>query len=347
MSAIHPFKAITPIIGLEYKIHDHFLHIRSNCDLDTKCYEQKIIYINSILEQNLLYAHNNEKFYCCRISNNTFSMVGLVALVEVDAVDKTIFRHERCINLKRNHYLDYFKKYKTQITPVILMHEKIEQIQISLNNIVNQQNPFFSVKDHEYQYDLWKVDEISYYQKLYNSIGQFLVADGHHRLSLLRELSVNGLITAFLISTCSIKSSNIYRKYLEVSSASKKTLLSFLDSNFGIQKINNKNDIDQFKTLFFKIDNSIYQIINSDDTFIRQRILEFLDATINYKNNKLNFCNFLYNPDESSFMSSTARVSMLMPALQITGDIKNTPIYPPHSTLFHPKLPEGLISFHF
>ena len=347
MSVIHPFRAITPIDGLgEYEVYNHFLRMQSDYDVTTKCYEQKVIYINNILEQNLLHLHSDKNFYCCRISTNTFSIIGLIALVEVDAVDKTIFRHERCVNLKRDCYLEHFKKHKTQIAPIILIHEEIEQIKVSLNKIVNQQNPFFSIKDHEYQYDLWKIDDISYYKKLYNPILQFLVADGHHRLSSVQALSSNGLITAFLTSAHDIKSSNIYREYLDVSSISKKTLFSFLDTNFSTQKINNKNDIFEFNTLFFKIDNNIFQIINSDNTFVRQKILEFLDTKINYKNHKLNFYNFLYDPYKNMFTDSIVDVSMLIPALQVANDIRNTPVYPPHSTLFYPKLPEGLVSFH-
>lgn len=345
MSEIHPFRAITPIIyGMEYKIHDHFLHVQNNCDVNTKCYEQKIIYINNLLKQNLLHLHSSENFYCCRISSSTFSVVGLIALVEVDAIDKTIFRHERCVNLKKDRYLDYFKKYKTQITPIILMHEANEQINVTLNKIVTQKNALFSVKDYEYQYDLWKVDNTSYYKKLYNPIRQFLVADGHHRLSSVRTLSTNGFVTALMISSNNIKSSNIQREYLDVSSSSKKMLLSFLDTNFGIQKITNNDLHDK---ICLRIEGNIYQIINSDDAFARQEILEFFDNHINYKNQKLNFYNSLYNDQNKGLFTNDTDISMFIPAFQITNEIKNSPIYPPHSTLFYPKLPEGLVSFCF
>lgn len=347
MSAIYPFRAITPIDGLEYEIHNHFVHMSNNCDITNKCYKQKIIYINNILKQNLLRLHSSENFYCCRISSNKFSIIGLIALVEVNAIDKTIFRHERCIHLKKDRYLDYFKKYRTQIAPIILMHEENKQINLKLNEIVNQLNTICSIKDHEYCYDLWKVDNVSYYKNLYHPIHNFLVADGHHRLSSLRELSSNGMIAAFLISATDIKSSNIYREYLDVSSSSRKILLSFLDTNFEIQKIENNDNIKVFDKICLKIEGIIYQIINSDNDLVRREILEFLDKHINYKNKRLNFCNFIHNSGENRFIDSTTSVSMLIPALQVTNNIQNFPIYPPHSTLFYPKLPEGLISSRF
>ena len=60
MSVIHPFRAITPIDGLgEYEVYNHFLRMQSDYDVTTKCYEQKVIYINNILEQNLLHLHSD------------------------------------------------------------------------------------------------------------------------------------------------------------------------------------------------------------------------------------------------------------------------------------------------
>jgi uncharacterized protein (DUF1015 family) len=37
-------------------------------------------------------------------------------------------------------------------------------------------------------------------------------------------------------------------------------------------------------------------------------------------------------------------ISMLIPAFKIMNEIDKLPLYPPHSTLFYPKLPDGLIS---
>ena len=155
MTNIYPFKAITPITGLEYKIHNKFIfYPDKKFDFGAEFYEKKLVYINDLLKQNLLHKHALENFYCCKISNRYFSVTGLIALVNTDLVNKTIFRHERCIDIKEETYLDNFKKYKTQISPIILVHEDNCQIDRGLNDIINQDIPLFAIDDDEYKYKI-------------------------------------------------------------------------------------------------------------------------------------------------------------------------------------------------
>lgn len=344
MTNIYPFKAITPISRLEYEIQNKFIFCpHKKFDFSSEFYENKLIYINNLLKQNLLQKHTNESFYCCRISNRNFSVIGLIALVNAGLVNKTIFKHERCIDIKEEIYIDHFKKYKTQISPIILVHEDNCQIDRSLNSIINQDLPFFAISDDEYKYEIWTVTNLSFYKELYSSIDSFLIADGHHRISAINSLSQSKLITAFLTSVSCIKSANIYREYLEVSNLSKKNLLLFLNNNFDLVRGNgiNKSSLSKF---LFKIDCNIYEVKDSNDQ-TRRNILEFLDKSINYKNNKLNFYNYSYNNKNSNLLLNDKNdVSILIPAFKIMNGIDKLPLYPPHSTLFYPKLPDGLIS---
>ena len=343
MTNIYPFKAITPISGLEYGIHNKFIfHSDKKFDFSTHFYEKKLVYINDLLKQNLLHKHAHENFYCCKISNGYFSVIGLIALVNADLVNKTIFRHERCIDIKEETYLDYFKKYKTQISPIILVHKNNCRIDRSLDNIINKDLPFFAISDDEYKYEIWTVADLTFCKELYSSITSFLIADGHHRVSAINTFGQSKFITAFLTSVSYIKSANIYREYLEVNNLSKKNLLLFLNNNFDLVKDNNINklSLDKFS---FKIDCNIYEIKDSND-HIRRNILEFLDKSINYKNNKLNFLNYSYNKNSDLMVNGSNDISMLIPAFKIMNEIDKLPLYPPHSTLFYPKLPDGLIS---
>lgn len=350
MTSIHPFKAILPVSNLDYIIEDNLLLVQSshyNNQIITKQgYENKIIYIYNMIQKNLLQLQQNENFYCCRVSNEEFTnqTIGLIALVEVDKIGKTIFKHERCITIKEDIYINYFQRYKTQLTPIVLMHEGNKYISNNLNKIVNHRHPLFSINDYKYQYDIWKVDDMMLCKNLYESIDRFVVADGHHRLSSIKALGAK-FIMAFLTSVNDIQSSNIYREYFDVNSVSKKALLSFADTNFGIQKIENNDCINHLNILSLIIDSNIYEIINSEDIVVRRTILEFLDKNINYKNDKLNFCNSLYISNKNFFMKDKSNLIVLIPAFQITSEIKNTYIYPPHSTLLYPKLPEGLVSY--
>lgn len=344
MNNIYPFKAIMPMGGLEYNIQNKFIfcpHSKFNYSFES--YDSKLEYINNLLKERYLHKHINESFYCCRISKDNFSVIGLIALINAGLVNKKIFQHERCISTKEGTYLEYFKKYKTQISPIILIHEDNFQIKRYLNKITSQKPPFFTIKDDEYKYEIWTINDILFYKELYNTINSFLIADGHHRLSSINLLGPNKLITAFLTSVSYIKSANIYREYFKVDNLYKEKLLLFLKTNFNLIKIRDIKTL-SFNEFLFKINSNIYLIENSSSNdYPRRNILEFLDKYINYKNNKLNFYNYLYNKNNNLLLNNKDDVSVLIPAFKI-NKIDKLSLYPPHSTLFYPKLPDGLIS---
>jgi len=70
MINIYSFKAITPLKKQNPIIHDSFVSYNDKKVYFRKdSYEQKLIYIDDLLEKNLLYKHSTGRFYCCKISN--------------------------------------------------------------------------------------------------------------------------------------------------------------------------------------------------------------------------------------------------------------------------------------
>lgn len=280
MSNIYPFKAITPINGIEFNIQNQFVSCsQSKTNNNLEIYENKIKHINYLLEENL-YKYNTESFYCCRISNNNFSIIGLIALINADLLNKTIFRHERCIDTKKEIYLELFKKYNTQLSPIILIHEDNLQINKSLNYLFTRNIPFLCTGDNEYKYEIWAVNDLSYYKKLYGQINTFLIADGHHRISSINALNRNKLINTFLISAAHVKSFDIYREYNEVSALLKRKLILFLEDNFDLIQIDDIKSIKSSDKFLCKIDYNIFAVSNPNNEKIKT-ILEFLDKSIN------------------------------------------------------------------
>lgn len=338
MSNIYPFKAITSINGIHNQLTSCSHSWTNN---NPEIYENKIKYINYSLKENL-YKYHTEGFYCCRISNNNFVIIGLIALINADSLNKTIFGHEKCIDIKKQIYLELFKKYNIQLSPIILMHEDNLQINASLNSLFTKNIPFLTTSDEEYKYEIWAINDLDHYEKLYSQVDTFLIADGHHRISSINALSHNNkFITAYLVSAAHIKSFDIYRKYSEVSEPFKRKLSLFLKNNFELTKIDNIDVLNLSKNFLCKIDDNIYAISNHNTKDIIN-VLEFLDKSINYKNNRLNFYNYPYNK-VNNLLSGSKDVALVIPALKKINNIKTLPLYPPHSTLFYPKLPDGLI----
>ncbi len=347
MIDIHPFRAITPINGFKQEIRNKIIYeANQKFDSNDEFYENKFVYLNKLLEKKLLHEHSVKSFYCCKISNKDFSIVGLVGLINSDLVNKFIFRHERCINIKEKYYKKSFKKHKTQTSPIILIHEDNYEINEKLNKLVLDNIPFLKINDDENnKYEIWPIYDFFIYKNLYKNINTCLIADGHHRLSSISSFGKGKLISAFFTSIKYIKSSNIYREYLDLSDISISKLFTFLNSNFNLIKISNLDNIYKSNEFFFRLDSFIYKIKNfNSNNDISRDILEFLDININYNNGKLNFYNYPFDSNNKLLTNKESRVGILIPAYKIQNKIEKIPLYPPHSTLFYPKLPEGLIS---
>lgn len=339
MNYLYPFRAITPTNTTVSSFNKLFSACaQSNNSIEN--YENKIKNINSLLEVNL-FSQKTKNFYCCRITNKSFVITGLIALINTNLLDKKIFRHEKCIDRKKNLYKDLFNKYNAQISPVTLVHENNAKINKSLNLISKETKPFLEFSDNKNRYEFWSISNYNYYQELYNNIDAFMIADGHHRISSLSPN--NDLIVAFLIPANQAKSADILREYYKVTPLYKKKLSNFLSNDLNLTKTNLIINHKVSNNFLCKIDKDIYELNRNQNEEIKE-ILEYLDQFINYENDELNFYNSPYDKN-NNLVYCKKEIGLLIPALDCIHNIKNPPLYPPHSSLFYPKIPDGLISY--
>lgn len=346
MFTIHPFKVIIPSeTSIEYKIENGLLHLnKSYIDHNKSDSVDRITYLYNAYNDGLLKSHKNESFYCCKISSKDFTTIGLLALVQVDNVGKIIFEHERCIKKKKDLYVELFKQYHMQTAPIILIHRDTRQIAMDLPSLTHNRNSIVSTQDKDYNYDIYEIEDVDHCRRLYKQLSAFIVADGHHRLSSIKEINTNGLVLALLVSESSILSESICRKYFNVSSSSKHKLLSLLKQNFGISRTEECFTVDNPSEYFlFNIDGTTYTIHNSNNLDTRLKILQLLDEEINDVNGCLNFHNYSHKHNAKLLALRTKDVVIFIPKLSISLDSRR--IYPPHSTMFYPKIPEGIVSY--
>lgn len=345
MYNIYPFRAIVPGAKshYEYEIKNNFLHLKQDIVKNNFKRDCGIKHILSMMQKNYLVQQKRKGFYCCNINAPGISTTGLLALIKVSNIGKIIFEHERCVGYKRNQYIQYFKRHKLQTSPVTLVHKNINQINLVLDNIISKQKKFFSITDQGYKYDFWQLEDILEYQKLYNKVLKFLIADGHHRIAALSKIDTNAYVLVFLVAESNIKSTNILREYFNTSDEIKSRLLSSLNRNFSINKLNCIETANISDKIYIKIDDTIYIVEGSEMFSLRLQVLELLNNEINYFNGKLNFYNMDYKSSKDKLINNSREVAVFIPAYVLKDDINF--IYPPHSTLFYPKLPEGLVSF--
>ncbi len=338
--SIYPFKAITPKIDQLAFINKLFNSVELLNNNFISC-KNKIQHIESHLGVNLL-KDKLSSFYCCRIKNTSenLDVSGIVALIDISLLNQKIFMHERCIKEKQDQYEILFSKYKLQTAPVILMHEHNIEIINSLN-ITQKSKPFIKTESNGYKFELWKVNNYLHYQKLYANVDKMVVADGHHRIMAMYRLN-NQKIMAFIVSRNQIRSSSILRLYNEISDLDINNLSEFFSKIKNFRKSDLSEDICSSRRFLCKLEN--YTYVTSSNNKNIKKVLSYVDENINYKKGKLNFTNYAYNKNNGLFLYKS-KIALVIPSFQSVNDIKNTDLYPPHSTLFYPKIPDGLIVY--
>lgn len=346
MCTIYPFKAIvpTPQFVRECNIENNFVHLKQDIVPNALKYDYGIKYILRMMQRNYLVQQSKQALYCCNITAPGIATKGLLALIKVSNLGKIIFEHERCDENKKRRYIQYFKNHKLQTSPIILIHKNIEQINVILDKVISEQENLLSIRNQEYQYDLWQLENILEYQALYNKVSEFLIADGHHRMASLNEIDTNAHVLVFLVSERNIKSANILREYFNTNDAIKSRLLTELSIRFRLKKINRTRTINLSNKICIKIDANLYSIEESDTALSKLQILELFNNEINYFNKELNFRNTHLDSNQDILMNNARDIVVFIPACALKDNIERI-TYPPHSTLFYPKIPEGLVSF--
>ena len=304
--------------------------------------KNKIQHIESQLGINL-FQDRISSIYCCRIKNASedLTVSGIIALIDISLLNQKIFMHERRIKEKQDQYEILFSKYKLQTAPVILIHEHNIEIINSLD-ITQEFKPFLKVESNGYEFDLWEVNNYLHYQKLYAQVDKMLVADGHHRIMAMYRLNEQKIM-AFIVSKNQIRSSSILRLYHQISDFDIKNLTEFFSKIKNFRKSEVSEDICFSRKFLCKLENSTYATTSNNEKNIK-KVLSYVDEKINYKNGKLNFTNHGYNENNGLFLYKS-KVALVIPTFQSVYEIKSTNLYPPHSTLFYPKIPDGLIVY--
>ncbi len=352
MLQIQPFYAIMPYKAFnnQYKLHHNFLLLKDQITTATNPNfkgNEGIKHITNMLKQGYLQSYPQNYLYCCKITTPDLHTTGLIALVKINEVGKSIFGHERNIEHKRESYISYFQEHKIQTTPVILAHKNIKSLRSYLSNITTNESTLFTIQEKQEKYEIWKVENTEYCQRLYKSsnISALLIADGHHRIAALQKLNPDGYVMAFLVPNSDLKTTRILRKYTKVVSKAKAKLFEALKVSHNIRKLQNHESEMHANKIHITIGKDLYLIEDSDTPSVIIRVLEELDQHINYIKGELNFFNYHYDSD-TAFTQHKNALSVHIPAYEINNiyNVENI-TYPPHSTLFCPKLPEGLVSF--
>ncbi len=273
MPEIYPFKALLPAPGLE-------IEVSANTHVDDKKRQMEIIQTNpnTYLQVVKPYLKFNEEknpakhfpfskqaidrliadktmvqdtidslyVYSQLNKENNQNYLGLICNVSAkDYYDDKIKVHENTLTEKENQLIDHIRICGAIGEPVLLTHFASTQVEQLLNLVIENQVPDIDFTDEvNRQHTIYKVKNhelISEFNKAYQTLAHFYIADGHHRSAASagyyqKEGVENGKYLAFLVPANHLHIDSFYRAYKSDELFDAKEFVEKLSDHFEISE---------------------------------------------------------------------------------------------------------------
>lgn len=170
-----PFKAVYPNLDLIASSESFFGTVKS----------QFVEYKKS----GFFKKSESESIFVYKLDTSISSHLGVVACTDIqDILDGKVLKHENTLAPKEQQMMNLMLQNHAMVKPVLLAHDKVDQLEVVLNNIVENKKVFFEVDFEESgeKHSFWELGESPEAKviiKLFkNNVKKCYIADGHHRV---------------------------------------------------------------------------------------------------------------------------------------------------------------------
>ena len=327
--------------------------------------------------EGVLIKEESEAFYLYEIQTKSQIFTGIIAGTSVDDYQKnTIKKHEDTLQYRVELFKDYLRHTQFNTEPVLITYPD----NLALNNWILIKKATYAIYEFsttkKEKHTLWKIDnakEIDFIKDKFNEIGDFYIADGHHR-SASAELLLNqnqdlnnqnlNYFMSFLIAESNVKIYEYNRIIRDLNQLSKTSFLDELAKTFWIKnkeqelwKPTKKHEFgmyldNEFYCLTLKDTNDFNSVLESLDTqILYQKVLLPLLGIEDLRNDE----RIDYIPGNQSIVTIKEVIDegefevgfMLFPTdiAEIKALADNNLIMPPKSTFIEPKFRSGLVVY--
>jgi uncharacterized protein (DUF1015 family) len=141
-------------------------------------------------------CNQNPAFILYRIYSNGRYYHGFVGLSNIeDYLDEKIIKHEQTIAEKEQWQIDALKERNALIKPVLLTCQKLSKLDAWLELTAQSRKADFTFKDNgELVHELWVLDDEASISKIKNELdarSHVYIADGHHRTEAFAQTYIS------------------------------------------------------------------------------------------------------------------------------------------------------------
>lgn len=170
-----PFKAVYPNIDLIASSDSFFGTVKS----------QFVEYKKS----GFFKQTEQESIFVYKLDTQFSSHIGIVACTDIqDILNGKVLKHENTLAPKEQQMMNLMLQNQAMVKPVLLAHDRVEELESLYQKIINTQQQFFEVHFEETgeTHTFWELGDseiASKITKLFNKkVKQSYIADGHHRV---------------------------------------------------------------------------------------------------------------------------------------------------------------------
>ncbi len=404
MATIKPFKALRPqaqfakqVASRPYDVlnsaeakkeaegnPNSFLHItKSEIDLpdtiDThseEVYEKAKDNLQAFIKRNILFKENKDCFYIYRLTMNSHTQTGLIAVSSVDDYENNIIKkHEFTTPVKELDRINHIATTGAQTGNVFLAYRNNDELDSIINNWTSTKTAVYNfIADDNVSHTLWIINDDKIIKQIINIFNTEIpctyIADGHHRaasaakvrqkLNKKNEAADYFLTTLFPANQLQILDYNRIIKTLHGLSIPE--FLDALKNDFVIEEKTEAYKPEALHTFGLYIDGKWYKLMARPGTFLNNE-LGVLDISI-LQNNILSKYLEIYDQRTDKnidFVGGIRGLKQLEKCVndgecimafslfpvtiaQIFAIADKNNVMPPKSTWFEPKLRDGLVT---
>lgn len=326
----------------------------------------------------ILIQEESPAMYLYQIKNKKNNFIGILAGTSLtDYQNNVIKKHENTLNYRVENLKDYFNETRFNTEPVLMMYPQNEALSKWIDQKMLETPLYdFSTTNRDRHF-VWRIDtqdELEKVTKLFQSIPNLYIADGHHRSAtsdlLLKEKgseaseSMKYFMSYLICETC-IEINEYNRLVHDLNGMSSEEFIETLQENFEVKKVHNYWK-PQHKYSFGMYLDSIFYSLTLKEKPNTNSIIDQLDAQILYDNilNPLLNIKDLRTDSRISYLPGTKSLVDLVNKID-NGEYKvgfilypssvdeiktladNGLTMPPKSTYIQPKFRSGLITYEF
>ncbi len=337
-----------------------FIPDKTKVKFDSEFYKKMRDDFSSVFGQGLFIRYDeNPALYILRVKSKGFDSIGLVALTALDDYrNKKIVRIEQTIKQKEilHKALNFVRT--AMIKPVSILINKNITLNTILVNWVTSHKPILKIHypDKKTTHQIWIIRNLNTMVniiELFKKINHALIADGHHRFASMAHrkpgYAHDSILTVYFTPD-HIRIGSFYRIIQKRKNQSDEVIIERLKSITHdwkeVKKIKNHTHvhlIHQRRFYQFKLTSPSGELLNH--TFTREIVQNIFDISDETKSKRVLYQETLEGKTNLHDLQTQYAQDyiFLLPPLKTSRVLGIDKILPPKSTLFSPRIMNGLI----